>query len=40
MSFCIFLINSANIQISMTGKSYVNVLGHRNTLAKFQTKIL
>ena len=34
------LINYANMQIRMTGKLYVNVLGHRNMLAKFQTKIM
>ena len=34
------LINYANMQISMIGKLYVNVLGRRNILAKFQTKIL
>ena len=34
------LINHANVRISVTGKLYVNVLGHKNTLAKFQTKLL
>ena len=34
------LINYANMQIIKMGKLYVNVLRHRNTLAKFQTKIL
>ena len=34
------LINHVNMQISMMGKLYVNVLGHRNMLAKIQTKIL
>ena len=36
----ILLINYANMQISMTGKLYVNVLGHSNTLTKVQVKIL
>ena len=34
------LISYANMQISMTGIFSVNALGHRNTLAKFQAKIL
>ena len=34
------LINYANMQISMMGKLYGNVLSYRNMLAKFQTKIL
>ena len=32
------LINYANMQIRWAGKSEVKVLGHTNTLAKFQVK--
>ena len=28
------------MHVSMMGQLYVNILGHRNTLAKFQIKIL
>ena len=34
------LINYANMQIRWAGKSEVKVLGHTNTLAKFQVKTL
>ena len=32
------LINYATMQISFTGKFYINDLGHRKTLTKFQIK--
>ena len=37
-SFCIFPINYANMQISMTGKLFFNILGHRNTLANYRRR--